>query len=180
MHCPRCGQQQITDQTQFCSRCGFRLGLVVELLAHEGTLPQLADLNKKGIFTRRNGVAFSLLWCLFFLFIMTPLGGIAGIDELAAVSAVVGIFGGLIILVSSMLFLKKSTSFPGLNAVNVNQVESRNLYGTPGQNALPPQQTHPVSNYIPPEASWKAPDTGDLVRPSSVTEGTTKLLKKED
>jgi hypothetical protein len=31
MHCPRCGQQQISDQTKFCSRCGFQLGLVSEL-----------------------------------------------------------------------------------------------------------------------------------------------------
>jgi hypothetical protein len=27
---------------------------------------------------------------------------------------------------------------------------------------------------------WKAPDTGDLVQPASVTEGTTKLLSKEE
>ena len=180
MHCPRCGQQQIADQTQFCSRCGFRLGLVAELLAHEGTLPQLADLNRKGIFTRRNGVAVSLLWFLFFLFIMTPLGGIAGIDELAAVSAVIGIFGGLIILVSSMLFLKKPSTLPLLTASNTNQTAVQNLYGSAGQNALPPQQTEPVSSYMPPEGSWKAPDTGGLVRPSSVTEGTTKLLKKDE
>ena len=27
---------------------------------------------------------------------------------------------------------------------------------------------------------WKAPDTGELVSPGSVTEGTTKLLSKEE
>ena len=46
MFCPRCGQQQISDQTKFCSRCGFQLGLVAEMLDHDGFLPQLGELAK--------------------------------------------------------------------------------------------------------------------------------------
>ena len=49
MHCPRCGQQQISDQTKFCSRCGFQLGLVSELLMNGGFLPQLADTTASQI-----------------------------------------------------------------------------------------------------------------------------------
>src|ERR687895_206139 len=40
MHCPQCGQQQASSEMRFCSRCGFPLGGVVELLARGGVLPQ--------------------------------------------------------------------------------------------------------------------------------------------
>ena len=31
-----------------------------------------------------------------------------------------------------------------------------------------------------PAGSWRAPDTGEFARPGSVTESTTKLLRKEE
>lgn len=181
MHCPNCGQQQVSDQTKFCSRCGFPLGLVSELLAHGGFLPQLADLYKKNtIFTRRNGVVFSILWCLFFLLIMAPLWGIANIEELAGASAVIGIFGGLIFLIASLMLLKKPT--PVIDLLPAGQPVSApaSLYARPAQSALPPQQSQPVSSYTPPAGGWKTPDTGEFAHPGSVTESTTKLLQKED
>ena len=46
MYCPRCGQQQVSEEIKFCSRCGFPLGLVSEIIMHGGFLPQLADLYK--------------------------------------------------------------------------------------------------------------------------------------
>ncbi|HEV3471549.1 MAG TPA: zinc ribbon domain-containing protein, partial [Pyrinomonadaceae bacterium] len=33
MFCPNCGQQQTSDETRFCSRCGFQLGVVKAVLA---------------------------------------------------------------------------------------------------------------------------------------------------
>src|SRR5512141_1778209 len=112
MHCPSCGQQQVSEDIKFCSRCGFPLGLVSEILAHGGFLPQLADLYKsKTRLTRRNGVIFSVLWCLFFLLIMAPLWGIANVGGLAGASAVIGIFGGLILLIASLTLLKKPFAF---------------------------------------------------------------------
>ena len=64
MHCPSCGQQQVSNDTKFCSRCGMPLGLVSELLVHGGFLPQLAalDKKKKTIFTKKNGVVFGVFW----------------------------------------------------------------------------------------------------------------------
>lgn len=174
MHCPGCGQQQVSTETKFCSRCGLPLGLVSEVLAHGGFLPQLAELNqkKKPILTRRNGLGFSLIWCLFFLLIMAPLWGILNVEELAGASAVIGIFGGLIMMLSSLIFLKKPTVYAwyGNNPAG--------LYGQPQQSALPPQQSVPASAYVTPTAgSWR--DTNDL-QPSSVTEPTTRLLNQDD
>src|SRR5688572_25352751 len=39
MYCPRCAQQQVTDDVSFCSRCGFQLGVVRELLVTDGAVP---------------------------------------------------------------------------------------------------------------------------------------------
>src|SRR5437667_2491971 len=114
MHCPSCGQYQVSNETKFCSRCGMPLGIVSDLLAHGGFLPQLAELSKKkpSIYTRKNGLAFSLIWFLFFLLIMTPLLGILGAKPLAGMTAILGIFGGLIMMISSLIFLKPERKIP--------------------------------------------------------------------
>ena len=82
MYCPRCGQQQISQETKFCNRCGFQMGLIPDLLANNGTLPQLAELykGKSGLFTRKNGLIFTVLWFIFFMMMVPAFFGIAGID----------------------------------------------------------------------------------------------------
>jgi len=151
------------------------LSVVAEVVSYGGYLPQLAELNKKTtFFTRRNGIAFSTIWCLFFLLIMTPLFGIMDIDQLAGASAIIGIFGGFIMLISSLIFLKKpfvSYTLP------VQQAPSQ-IYGQPQQHALPPQQSIPAQQYGAPQAgNWR--DTNDL-QPTSVTESTTRLLNDDE
>lgn len=179
MYCPRCGQQQVTEETKFCSRCGFPLGLITEILAHGGFLPQLADLYKsKRWLTKRNGVFFSIMWAVFFVFILTPFWAIVNAEELAGISAVIGIFGGLMWLLPSLFFLKSDAeiTFPQNQLPNqtVNPLYAAN------QMHLPPAQSSPANSYIPPAAAWKAPDTGEFAVPHSVAEGTTKLLKKDE
>jgi len=175
MHCPVCGQQQVSSETKFCSRCGMPLSVVAEVVSYGGYLPQLAELNKKTtLFTRRNGVAFSIIWCLFFLLIMTPMFGIANIDQLAGASAIIGIFGGLIMLISSLIFLKK----PFVSYALPAQHAPSQMYGQPQQHALPAQHSIPVNNYgVPQAGNWR--DTNDL-QPTSVTESTTRLLNDEE
>lgn len=193
MHCPRCGQQQASEEIRFCSRCGFPLGLVSEVLAHGGFLPQLADLHKtKSIWTKKNGVMFSVFWCIFFVLIATPFWGIMGVEEMAAISAILGIFGGLMLLIGSLVFLRSSKEFqpttnsPMVTNQNINITnqpnhlqQPQNLYGSNAHQALPPQQSIPVSSYIPPKpGSWK--ETNDLVEPNSVTDETTKILSNKE
>ena len=179
MHCPRCGQQQVSEETKFCSRCGFPLGLISEILAHGGFLPQLAELYKsKKWLTKKNGVVFSILLAIFFLLFLASLFGIAEIPELAGVSAVIGIFGGIMWLIASLVFLKSPAqdSFPANNLPNANV---NNLYEA-DRKVLPPQQSQPAQSYAPPADLWKAPTTGEFAVPHSVTEGTTKLLQKDE
>ena len=182
MHCPRCGQQQVSDQTKFCSRCGFQLGLVSELLHHGGFLPQLSELNKGkgGLFTKKNGVIFSALWFIFWVMMMSSFFAIAGEEDAAGVSAVFGVFTTMMFLIISLAALKptpKKTHELPAHLV----APPPSLYGNAGMNVLPPQQSQPASSYMAPEGSWRTPDTGELSkRPGSVTEGTTKLLQKDE
>ncbi|MDM7920857.1 MAG: hypothetical protein QUS14_01045 [Pyrinomonadaceae bacterium] len=157
-------------------------------MINNGFLPQLAELyNKKStIFTRRNGLIFTLFWFLFFLFIMTPFWGIMDVDELAVFSAILAIFGSLILLLVSMLILKKAPVLPNYlpnEVAGTTASTPASLYGSPvNQQALPPQQSEPVQSYAPPAAgAWRAPDTGEFAnRPGSVVENTTKLLERDE
>jgi uncharacterized protein with PQ loop repeat len=182
MHCPRCGQQQVTNDTKFCSRCGFQLGLVAELLNNGGFLPQLAELykSKSTRFTRKNGIIFSILWFIFFVMMVPAFFGIANEDESAAVSAVFGVFTTMMLLVVSLAFLKKPSRGFELPGADVNTTRPAHLNAGMPMQGLPPQQAQPAASYMPPEAGWRAPETGDLQRPASVVEGTTKLLKKDE
>ena len=180
MYCPRCSQQQVSEETKFCSRCGFPLGLVSEILSHGGFLPQLAELYKdKKLLTRRNGLIFSLFWFLIITMMITPLAGISGAPEgFVAFFALIGSVGAIILVIASMLLRKESKQFdlPG-KELPVGNIH--NIHGTQ-PNALPLQQSQPANSYVPPVGTWKAPDTGEFARPSSVTEGTTKLLEKNE
>jgi hypothetical protein len=184
MHCPRCGQQQVSEEIKFCSRCGFPLGLVSEILAHGGFLPQLAELNNKSKkwLTRNFGLKISLIWFLLLDFILVPLAAITDAPgEIVAFLAVTGFCGALLMTVLSVLFLPNDKQFaPATNDFPNPAQGPQYLGGNQHQTALPPSTSQPVSDYAPPSAgSWKAPETGELV-PRSVTEGTTKLLQKDE
>jgi len=179
MHCPRCGQQQVSEDTRFCSRCGFPLGLVSEILAHGGVLPQLADLDtkKKKFWTRRNGMKVGLLWFLVLAFLITPAAG-AAIEELALIIAAFGFVTGLLMVIFSWMFLE---SEPKLSQIETPYQSANYLSGNAAQqNALPPSQSQPAQDFVPPAGAWKAPNTGEMAAPHSVTESTTRLFQKDE
>ena len=183
MHCPRCGQQQISNETKFCSRCGFQMGLIPELIANNGMLPQLAELyqQNQSWFTRKNGVIFSLLWFVTFVMMIPAFAGLGDAEEIAAVSAVFGLFSTVMLLIFSLGFLKKTQKTINLAALEAHQMQATSLHGsTPAQHALPPQQTTSAQSYTAPQGSWRTPDTGEFATPGSVTDSTTKLLTKDE
>jgi len=194
MHCPRCGQQQISEETKFCSKCGLPLHVIADVVSQGGSLTQLDQLNQPGKkwLTRRNGMVFSLFWFLFFLLIMCPFFGIMNVDSLSGMSAILGIFGGLILFLASVFFLEPQykgpyyqqySPMPSQMPPYPQQYPHQHSQQMPvqqgfQQGALPPQQSMPVQNYAPPApGSWR--DTNDIGR-GSVIEGTTRLLQKEE
>lgn len=177
MHCPRCGQQQVSEEIKFCSRCGLPLAVVAEVLAHDGFLPRLDDLqNDKKRLTRNVGLKIALLWFVIFSMLLPSLAAVTKAPgDIVAGLAVFGFIGGVLISLLSFLFL---TNNPKPTVQNQLRYQPQNLNAAQ-TTALPPQNFQPVSDYVSPSVeSWKAPNTGELA-PHSVTDETTKLLYKD-
>lgn len=178
MYCPRCSQEQVSEETKFCSRCGLPLAFVADILANGGFLPELAELGKKKkIFTRRNGKILALFWTLFFLLILLPVLDTFKLKEFAGIAVALGVGGGLMILLASIFYLPKAPRSFTLPLSDTGDSNTNNLSGATS-NALPPSQSIPVSTFVSPtRVNWR--DTKDLIQPS-VTENTTKLLSKDE
>lgn len=151
------------------------LAIVSDIVANGGYLPQLAELEKvqKSIWTKKNGVMFSIFWFIFWVpFMAAVFGGVFEVEVMGALCALVGVMGSLLIFIFSLAYLKRTPKRP-IAMPTLPQASHAGLYGQAGA-ALPPQ---PASDYARPSAgSWR--DTGDFA-PQTVTEGTTQLLTEE-
>ncbi|MEZ5306824.1 MAG: zinc ribbon domain-containing protein [Pyrinomonadaceae bacterium] len=178
MHCPRCGTAQQAEAVKFCSKCGMPLGWVAEIVRNGGELPQLARMAQGGMLTRGNGLKFSLIWFLLIVFLIVPLIAILGGEEIVAILAVIGSIGAIILAVLSFLFLKPAVK-PSLQLdARVRDVGNVTGYQS-AQGTLPPADSQSANAEVSASPQWKSFDTGELVSPGSVTEGTTKLLQME-
>ena len=181
MFCPRCGQEQISNETRFCSRCGFLMTGVGDLIATGGNVVSTAPNSAKPDTARKRGIKQGLF--IFLLtFLVVPIVSIltiwAGVEPFGvAISAILLFVGGLLRMAYAMLF--ESTEPTGKTIEQtVYQTAQGILNKDQNQNALPPQSSIPVENYVPPKhGNWR--DTTDL-EPSSVTDNTTKLLQKDE
>ncbi len=178
MHCPDCGQQQISDEIRFCSRCGFPLAAVSQIVANRGTIPAgLSEASDKPRWlTRKKGVFFGVVWMLFFILMIAGLlDELKAPGEIVSVAAIFGIFSGVVIILASAMFLKGEHPDTHHDQYGPQRYEVGG--GRPAQTLPPPQaqQAVPVQNYSSQKNRW---DTNDLAQPS-VTEGTTRLLKEE-
>jgi hypothetical protein len=155
------------------------LTLVSEVMMHGGYLPQLAELDKAqtSIWTRKNGVMFSIFWFIFWVPLMAAVfGGVFNVEILGELCALLGVMGSALIFIFSLAYLKGKPKYNVPGQYPQQQVPNA-MYGHQAA-ALPPQQSMPAQSYVQPGAgSWR--DTNDL-EPHSVTEGTTKLLEKEE
>jgi hypothetical protein len=180
MFCPRCGQEQISNETRFCSRCGFLMTGVGALIANDGNTALITSGPAKIDSPRRKGLKQGLF--IFLLtFLVVPIISILTVWAKAepfavSIAAIVLFVGGLLRMAYAMLF---ESSLPTESTLEqtVYQTAPGFLNKKQTPDALPPQQTIPTSSYMPPKhGNWR--DTNDL-EPSSVTDHTTKLLEKD-
>lgn len=94
----------------------------------------------------------------------------------AAIAAVLLVMGGILRMAYALMF--ESPVASGIKLEEDLVTGARPFLDGPGNHALPPQQSYPVSSYVSPATgNWR--DTSDL-EPRSVTEGTTKLLENDE
>jgi hypothetical protein len=183
MYCPRCGQQQISEETRFCSRCGFLMTAVAELIAKGGALPQyLSSGEAKPLTPRRKGLKTG---GFIFLsgFLIVPLLAIISIairvePFAVAIAAVLTFVAGFLRMVYALIFESNDPNEAALED-NIYQTTQKLMNKKQQTKSLPPPQSVPAASYIPPAAAnWR--DTNDLDNVPSVTEHTTKHLKTDN
>jgi len=180
MFCPHCGQEQISDATRFCSRCGFLLTGTAAVLMNNGGLPHVPVQPTKN--SPRNRGLKQGLFIFLLTFLLVPLiaiisKGLNITPFFVAIAAIILPVGGLLRAAYALMF-ESSVGDEGFG--NADLAGGYNaLPGRAPQSALPPQQTTPASEYVsPPVGTWRG-DTNELKTPASVTDETTKLLHKE-
>jgi hypothetical protein len=179
MFCPQCGQQQATGVIRFCSRCGFPLNGVIQLLGTGGMIPVYRNPDEPvPVSARRKGVKQGFVLFLLgvvivpLLGIMASFGNSAFLEILTAFAAIICFIGGPLRMFYAAVFEEGA---PRPMPMYGPPPVARPQFGPPMQhNALPPPPVRTASG-------WRSrPNTAELVSPPSVTENTTRLLEKED
>lgn len=174
MHCPKCGHRQNSDEIRFCSKCGFDLKGVKELLAPE-KYRMKAKENKARVTGFRHGAGVIIfgfmLTCV--LYILSQLGVVPGsYSKIAFMTFLtLGMARALIpIVFGEVKSPRKSEDFAA-----VDEQDQTQLTGNEFSN-----KSLPEAKYYPPaDFAAKKYTTNELVPILSVTEHTTRHLEKE-
>jgi hypothetical protein len=190
MYCPSCGQQQMSSELRFCSKCGMPLTAVTEVLANGGVLPvivqpqnfaKITSPRKRGL---KQGGILMLLGVFFVPFFAILIEATRGPEELIALLAVFFFVGGFLRLLYAAIFQDGTPTFlPGSQPYNQPTMHIAGQEVFHNQNALPPQQSIPVQNYAAPQptpqyaaGNWRS--TTDLLN-KDTSEKATQLLDDE-
>ena len=186
MHCPQCGQQQVSDEMRFCLRCGFSLSVVSELLSQGGTLPEReAEASAPKLTSRQRGKRLGVILLLTGFLLAMIAGIINDTTKDPLISGLVGtllLFGpGIIFIVAGfarlLYALLLEGSAPRRSPSSLPQrdsVESAHLDAARRYPPLPASHSVPVTGF-----GTKRGNTTEMVNVPSVTENTTKLLDEK-
>lgn len=170
MYCPRCGQQQVTEEMKFCSRCGLPIAGLSSWVASGGGLSlreaaslALSSPRPKGI-TRGAKLMFLSAVLLPFCF---GLGLLVGEPTPLLLPFTIFI-AGLSLLLYTRFFGEEPRVLKGYEA------QQSRMGTTFGTTALPAASNHPTNG-----VSAQKVRTSELAEPNSVTEHTTRLLDND-
>lgn len=166
MYCPRCSQQQVSEEVRFCSRCGLPLGAVRELVAAGGEVAgRAAEVPAARPLKALKGVRRGVKLMLFSF----PLALIAGI-----LTANDDDFAFLFLL--PVLFFVAGFARTIYGVFAEGRAERVEQLGSAGRaSELPPQRAVPVG-----AVAGQRLQTAEMIhQPPSVTESTTRLLEDE-
>jgi hypothetical protein len=172
MYCPKCGQQQISDEMRFCSRCGLALSGLAEWLAGSPPPPpkRVDEVQTEPLSPRRKSLrrAAKLMFWSAALFPLFLVWSIAEDEPGPLIVPFVLFFVSLVWMVYVRIFSDKTV--PMIN----HSVQTSFMEAAPLRSALPPAITPPIPN-----TGRQQVRTNELAQPPSVTEHTTRLLDNE-
>lgn len=186
MYCPKCSQPQISDETQFCSRCGLPLDNLKETVLSDGKVQLRTKASEADLSPRQKGVRQGVMLMLLSVVLIPAYILLAALfpanDRLIESSVSDTPFEkisqavlftlfmlGLARALYARLFQQGARLKEGEGEGWVAQ-----LNGSSSCRELPPAQAMPVAGF----GAWQT-DTGELVQSSNVREHTTKSLDKE-
>jgi hypothetical protein len=180
MYCPRCGEERVSEATSFCSRCGFLLTVTSELIPTGGTLPQGLS-PAAGPSPRARGVRHGL-FLLLLAAVVFPVLGMISVFALhmqvpwpAGVVLFLLVGGGLLRIAYALMF-ERGASRALSHHEGWPRTEIPGGADTRQLNADLNSEFSAFNSQFSRAGSWL--DTNDL-EPNSITDPTTKLLKKE-
>lgn len=172
MYCPNCGQQQISEEMRFCSRCGLALSGLAEWLTggrlplkqrEEEGQPVALSPRRKGM--RRAGKLMFFSGVLFPVFLVFAIA----VEEAGPLFVPFTIFFiSLVMMLYARLFSDKHApvSFPA--------AQQPSTLGSTSARSLPAANTAAM-----PQVGRHRVRTNELAQPPSVTDHTTRLLDNE-
>lgn len=171
MYCPNCGQQQMSEEMRFCSRCGLALTGLAEWLA--GGILQVKRPDKAPVSEvsprRKNMRRAAKL--MFFSGVLFPV--------ILLFSLAVGeggpMFIPFFIFFVSLVWMLYARLFSDKNApVNIPAAHTTALGSPAARVSLPSATTTNI-----PTAGRQQVRTNELAQPPSVTENTTRFFDNE-
>jgi len=178
MYCPKCSQRQVSDEVRFCSRCGFLLTGIAEVVKNDGKIPGASKRALKNLLTPRKKGIKQGLFALLLLILTSPI--------LLAIGKGIALHPGVMVMTFFILFIScvirmiyavmfESGEPDKSEAADLQQQNV--LSAKQAVESLPPAQTNPISDFVPPmQGKWR--DSNELVF-SSVTDVTTRQLDKK-
>ena len=171
MFCPKCGQQQASDNTRFCSKCGISINGLAEWISSGGNLAVreenapivLASPKRRGVRRGAKVVFSSLASTPVFFFFSLVMG--APIPMLIPLTI---LLIGLSMMLYSRIFGEETQYIKG------QQTETSGLGTMLSSGAL-----SAIPNNLMNNGDGRQVITSDLIKPPSVTEHTTKLLDRD-
>jgi len=175
MFCPKCSQQQVSDETRFCSRCGFQLNVIKALLTEDG-LPQTphTEIQKIDRSLRKRDLTFGAFFMFFFALVVAAITVDLPPSHSAPIVFLIIAWLVLILLINIkpifQYFLQTDSS-----AKDISTSETfSNLTAKIKHAALPSSHSISAEDLIMPTIN-----TAEMVSPLSITEQTTNLLDKK-
>jgi hypothetical protein len=174
MFCPKCSQQQISDETRFCSRCGFQLNVVKALLASDDA-PQNAEIQKADRSLRKRDMTIGAAVMFFFALVAAAITVDMPSSHSARIILLVVAWLILTLLINIkpiiQYFLRADNSASATDDFPASKAFSR--FTSRDKNALPEARGTPAADLVMPNLN-----TAEMIKPPSVTENTTNLLDR--